>query len=402
MALGTLNWQQEFEQALAAAHPRLMRLARLNGLAPEAADDAAQETLIVAWQQLAHLRQPDRFDAWLDGICRNICQHQRRSVAREQAHALPFSQHDARQLAEALDDVAASIAGADDPLAALEREDLQTLLDQALGSLSAEARVAVELCYLAEMPQREAAARLGLTVSVLEARLHRVRQQLRRVLGGELREAAEALGLSFTDDPPLGWREARQWCMFCGQRRMHGIFETPPDGTLELRMRCPVCCGPDEAYINTGGGVDLRGSRAFGPALKRTIQTIYGYYAEALAHGGRQNCHTCGQPIQVAVVPITALFPAAPVAIQSHFSMSYTCPRCQTRSDAFAIAALYTHPAMQDFIDRHPRWMIEPEQVCDFEGQQAIRFVLADVANAARLTIFAARATLEILATFST
>lgn len=53
-----------------------------------------------------------------------------------------------------------------------------SLLERALGELSGKAREVVELCYLVELPQREAALRLGLTISALEARLHRARRQI--------------------------------------------------------------------------------------------------------------------------------------------------------------------------------------------------------------------------------
>ena len=64
---------------------------------------------------------------------------------------------------------------------------MAVLLDHALGSLSSSARELVELCYLVELPQREVAARLDLSLSALEARLHRARQHLRQVLNGPLR-----------------------------------------------------------------------------------------------------------------------------------------------------------------------------------------------------------------------
>ncbi len=70
------------------------------------------------------------------------------------------------------------------------------LVDRAVGSLSGSAREVVELCYLLEVPQREAAARLGFSVSALEARLHRGRHQLRQALNGPLRAEAEVLGLA--------------------------------------------------------------------------------------------------------------------------------------------------------------------------------------------------------------
>ncbi|HZR39337.1 MAG TPA: sigma factor, partial [Ktedonobacteraceae bacterium] len=61
------------EEALASARPRLLRLATVRGVAPDAIDDVVQETLLEAWQYLDRLRSPEHFDAWLDGICRNIC-----------------------------------------------------------------------------------------------------------------------------------------------------------------------------------------------------------------------------------------------------------------------------------------------------------------------------------------
>src|SRR5437016_833818 len=61
------------EAVFAAARPRLLRFAQKRGVTPEAADDVVQETLIEAWRHLNHLCSPDRFDAWLIGICRNVC-----------------------------------------------------------------------------------------------------------------------------------------------------------------------------------------------------------------------------------------------------------------------------------------------------------------------------------------
>jgi DNA-directed RNA polymerase specialized sigma24 family protein len=66
---GAATADAEFDQLLSAARPRLHRIARSQGLAHEAADDIAQETLVEAWRHLEQLRDPTRFDAWLiDGI----------------------------------------------------------------------------------------------------------------------------------------------------------------------------------------------------------------------------------------------------------------------------------------------------------------------------------------------
>lgn len=69
----------QLEELLAAARPRLLRLARLNGIVGDRAEDVVQETCIEAWQHLEGLREPDRFAAWLDGICRNVCKRQLRA-----------------------------------------------------------------------------------------------------------------------------------------------------------------------------------------------------------------------------------------------------------------------------------------------------------------------------------
>src|SRR5579864_4724233 len=71
----------DIEQLFTEARPRLLRLARLNGITPDVADDVVQETMMEAWRHLANLRDPRRFSAWLDGICRNVCRRQVKALA---------------------------------------------------------------------------------------------------------------------------------------------------------------------------------------------------------------------------------------------------------------------------------------------------------------------------------
>ena len=63
----------DMEQVFTEARPRLLRLAHLNGMSPDMADDVVQETMMEAWRHSENLRDPQRFNAWLDGICRNVC-----------------------------------------------------------------------------------------------------------------------------------------------------------------------------------------------------------------------------------------------------------------------------------------------------------------------------------------
>src|SRR4051812_50144393 len=81
----TTSVELSFEEMLASERPRLVRLcARLSG-SNEAAEDVAQEVLLVAWRHAARLHAPEDCGAWLSGIARNICLAWSRRHYREQA-----------------------------------------------------------------------------------------------------------------------------------------------------------------------------------------------------------------------------------------------------------------------------------------------------------------------------
>ena len=385
------------ETLLTRAHPRLLRLARSYGIAPEDADDIAQETLVAAWQELEYLREPQRFDAWLDGICRNMVRSRIRasSRSRQREAPLPGVSGADEQTEEGAE--APELADPDslDLAEELCRQDLESLLDRALGHLPQSARQALILHYLEDVPQREAALRLGLTVSALEARLHRARRQLRQVLSSDLRAEAEGFGLLL--DPALaeGWRESREWCMFCGAHRLYGMFEPMPDGRVDLRMRCPECSRRYGTFINGGGITNQAALRSFRPALKHLYQDATRYFSAALQNDGGQTCIDCFQ----APVRVTVSHPDQ-VALPSPYPPLYMliseCPRCGP-GFSVVMAAAMVHPEVQQFIARHPRWIVEPDRLTTYAGQLAIQHGLADVGSASRLNVFVSPETLQVL-----
>lgn len=278
------------------ARARLLRLARLNGIAADLAEDVAQETCLEAWRHLVQLREPERFASWLDGICRNVCRRQASALARN-APETPLA-----NLEDEADIV--GLNGLDpldfDPGEALERQDRQILLDRALSHLSAGARELIELCYLAELPQREVAERLEMSLGALELKLHRARRHLRQVLSGALRDDAEAFGLLVYQDEALGWRETRRWCLLCGKHRLRGTFERRPSGVVALRLRCPDCSaryGID--VVNSGELLSLAGLQSFLPTIKRGMRASWDYFANPVY---RQVCSTCQSPVHVRLV----------------------------------------------------------------------------------------------------
>ncbi|HEX5159366.1 MAG TPA: RNA polymerase sigma factor [Ktedonobacterales bacterium] len=406
------------EAVIVAARPRLLRLARLRGAPPDAAEDVVQETLLEAWRCLDRLYDPTGIDRWLDEICRNVCRRYARKQATDQRHlALTASADDEEQRASetlTLDNLADSET--DDPIEALNRQDMALLLDQALGLLPGNAREVVELCYLRELPQREATDRLGLSLSALEARLHRARRQLRALFNGPLRREAEAFGLALDDASEQGWRETRLWCPLCGRRRLAGMFVVQPDGSLNLHMRCPQCeqdsglCDIDSSSIHSKGLIQLDGLQSFRPAWKRTLQGTAQHFTQAL-QSNAYLCPFCGAPALLQLVdkvsaPTGVDLPGSLARHPYRFWVWWRCQQSRDGSDwhsgLFAASDLvyWSSAASQRFMRDHPHYISEPELLVEHAGQPALRLQIADTTSAARLTLLADRRSLRVLATF--
>jgi len=374
-----------------------LRLAQVQGVRQEAVDDVVQETLVEAWQHLANLRDPARFDAWLNGICRNVSLRWLRShgtTTKQQVafSDLAFDDQEDRELALPAADIF-------DPAEELDRQDMQVMLDHALGYLPDSTRQAIELCYLAELPQREVALQLGMTIHALEERLYRARRQLRQLLNNELRTDAVSFGLIQNQDTVSGARETRIWCPFCAQHRQLGILESRSDGIGYLRTWCPSCnIQPD---INLCTDKEMYGLRSFRPALKRLTLLQKSMLPQALVDG-HYPCEWCGQMAKTRLVkPYEPFGRYRDGCSHPNYILALECPHCgHTSSSWVGSFASWFHPAIDAFIEQHPRWMMEPERVTEYANQPALRFGLRDVTNNVRLIVFSHYQTLQPLAVF--
>src|SRR3954466_10028537 len=144
---------EAFEVLATSAADRLYAVARLILDQADVAEDAVQEALVRAWEQLPSLRDPDRFDAWLYRLVVNACADQGRQLRRwsKQVRQLPVD--------AAISDETGSVA---------DREQLQRGFDR----LKPEQRAVVVLYYYSGFSATEIARVLGIPEGTARSRLH--------------------------------------------------------------------------------------------------------------------------------------------------------------------------------------------------------------------------------------
>ena len=132
------------------------------------ARDAAQEALVGAWRQLRRLRDPDRFDAWLQRIVVNAARQVIRSNSRRRVREVP-----------------ASIVQALASRAAANTRDDAAVLGLALRALPVEQRSILVLHHLEGHGVGELAEILSIPVGTAKSRLFSARRALATAIGRE-------------------------------------------------------------------------------------------------------------------------------------------------------------------------------------------------------------------------
>lgn len=135
------------------------------------AEDLTQEVFVRVYQDLADLRDPQKFLPWLRQVTRNVC----RMWFRQQRPASPLLETIAEQ-----DDAATA--------ARLRRSELGEIISVTLTQLSRKNREVLALHYLVGCSEAEIAASLGLSRATIKSRLHEGRQQAKRKLLPSVKE----------------------------------------------------------------------------------------------------------------------------------------------------------------------------------------------------------------------
>jgi len=139
------------------------RILRDNGLA----EDALQNALVLAWRRLPHLRDADRFEAWVHRILVHACydESQRTRSWTATVRALPLD-------GPAIPDGSDAVADRDE-------------LERAYRRLSVEQRAVFVLHHYLGLPLVEVAELLGIPAGTARSRLHYAIAGLRDALTGE-------------------------------------------------------------------------------------------------------------------------------------------------------------------------------------------------------------------------
>ncbi|HEU4327034.1 MAG TPA: RNA polymerase sigma factor [Roseiflexaceae bacterium] len=377
----------DFEALLAGERGGLVRLcARISGDA-EAAEDLAQEALVEAWRHRDRLVQPEGVRRWLAAIARNVCMRWRQRRGAERSRLLPLDTPPAADVPPLAD----QLAGDEAVDRELERDELATLLDRALALLPPDTRAALVARYVHESSQAAIADLLGVSAGAVEARLHRGRLALRRVLTSDLANEAAAWGL--TDEAAIRWEITRIWCPRCGRQRLNGFFQRERG---DLVLRCPDCCtAPDDAICSIHGDELLDGVRGFRPALNRVAAHSHAFYRAALDSGGAA-CGGCGGAAQLRYTLAPDLYP--PETLAATRGVHLHCPHCAVVGSISLRMLVLCTPEAQRFWRAHERIRALPEREVVVADQPALLTRLEQVTGSAALEFVSASQTYQLLA----
>lgn len=138
----------------------------------EGAEDLAQRVYLRIWSARRRYEPTAKFSTWMFAITRRLVWNERRGRARR---AAVFREPSPRE-------VPREAAGGTSPAAEAAAGELAAAIDEALGALPGDQRMAIILRRYEEMPYEEIAGVLETTVPAVKSLLFRARQTLREKL----------------------------------------------------------------------------------------------------------------------------------------------------------------------------------------------------------------------------
>ena len=132
------------------------------------AEDATQQALLLVWQDLPKLRDPDRFEPWSYRILVNACYGEGRKQRQwaPNLRVLPVDPHAADDLSSVVD---------------------RDVLERGFRRLSIDHRTVVVLYHYLDLPLDRVAEVLGIPVGTAHSRLHHAMRGLRAAIDADAR-----------------------------------------------------------------------------------------------------------------------------------------------------------------------------------------------------------------------
>jgi RNA polymerase sigma-70 factor, ECF subfamily len=142
-------------------------------------EDAVQQALVIAWRELPRLRDPDRFEPWLNRILVRQCfsEARRRREWAAQVRVLPI-------------DGPGGPGGPDASSAVSDRD----LVDRGFRRLPPEQRAILVMHHYLGLAPAEIAETLGIPTGTARSRLHYAHRAMRAALEADERSIATAGG----------------------------------------------------------------------------------------------------------------------------------------------------------------------------------------------------------------
>jgi RNA polymerase sigma factor (sigma-70 family) len=368
-----------------AARKHLIRLCRRWTSDANAAEDIAQEAIVIA---LRRLRSPETaprdWAAYLPGIARRLCLAWNTKQQRERSRSSSLSDMPDETLPHYASEKLLPHEADTDPLEHLIRSEREELIDRALNRLKGPVRQMLVARYVEDLPMAVLAERFGITENAATVRVHRSREALRKVLETALRDEANAHGL-LDSETAAGWRETPLYCCRCGTAKLLGRFEVG-----DFALRCPTCTGQLIGMTSHVAPMEsatvLDGVQGFRAGLNRVNRWWQGYIADAL-QDRIAPCIRCGQAATVRLGPGG-----------EDVGLAVFCDAC--RAPTFYIhptGLLYHSDEAQAFWRRYPRMQNRWHEHLVCENRPAIRTTFADRLTSARLDMIFDIATLRPL-----
>jgi RNA polymerase sigma-70 factor (ECF subfamily) len=168
--------REAFSSLVRTHSDRLFALAQRILRDTDRAEDALQQTLVAAWRELPRLREPDRFEAWLQRILVHACYEESRRASRWATHVRPLE----------VDPLVRDRG----PLTIDDRDQLE----RGFRRLPPEQRAILAMHHYLGLSTAEIAETLGVPVGTAKSRMHHAHRAMRAALDAVERGTVAAGG----------------------------------------------------------------------------------------------------------------------------------------------------------------------------------------------------------------